>query len=301
MFSEDYLEEVLIPNTNKGLSVPMDLQEFIKWVGCWLYMAFWFGIESRRYWWSTTAPSMAKGALFRINRIMYCNQYDYILSDLSFTNREVPYEDGFFRNAPIGGSLEPEYGLAFFPSWINVIDESIWIGSKSGLLDLCVSAVNRTPLAMSGIQFFCALTSILWRAHIVEGKDRQTQLCKKKWEELEKTVGLMLRMCKIIFSTGKCVVLDSGFCVSKGITALLKFGVYAAALIKKNKYCTKGVPGDAIDQYFADKDVTYVYMLEAITASIPLKENDRLPITHSQSPLNFIFREAKHCLETLVL
>ena len=26
MFPEDYLEEVLIPNTNKGLSVPMDIQ-----------------------------------------------------------------------------------------------------------------------------------------------------------------------------------------------------------------------------------------------------------------------------------
>ena len=38
MFPEDYLEEVFIPETNKGMSVPMDLQELIKWVGCWLYM-----------------------------------------------------------------------------------------------------------------------------------------------------------------------------------------------------------------------------------------------------------------------
>ena len=51
-----------------------------------------------------------------------------------------------------------------------------------------------------------------------------------------------------IFSTGKCVVLDSGFCVSKGITALLEFGVYAAVLIKNRKYCPKGVTGDAIDK-----------------------------------------------------
>ena len=41
MFPEDYLEEVLIPDTNKGLSVPMNLQEYIHWVGCWLYMACW--------------------------------------------------------------------------------------------------------------------------------------------------------------------------------------------------------------------------------------------------------------------
>ena len=39
MFPGDYLEEVLISETNKVLSVPMDLQEYIQWVGCWLYMA----------------------------------------------------------------------------------------------------------------------------------------------------------------------------------------------------------------------------------------------------------------------
>ena len=100
-------------------------------------------------------------------------------------------------------------------------------------------------------------------------KDRPTQLGKKKWENLGKTVGLMLRMCEPIFSTGKCALLDSAFCVSKGITSLLEFGVYAAALIKKCKYWPKGVPGYAIDQYFSDKDVPYVGMLEAITEKIP--------------------------------
>ena len=99
----------------------------------------------------------------------------------------------------------------------------------------------------------------------MDGKDRPTQFCPKKWEELGKTVGLIIRMCELIFSTVKCVVIDSGFFVSKGITALLHFGVYAAALIKKCKYWPKGVMGDAIDQYFADKNITYVDMLDAIT------------------------------------
>ena len=59
-------------------------------------------------------------------------------------------------------------------------------------------------------------------------------------------------------------MLDSGFCVSKEITALLEVGVYAAAFIKKWKYWPNGVLGDAIDEYFADKDVTHMDMLEAI-------------------------------------
>ena len=54
-----------------------------------------------------------------------------------------------------------------------------------------------------------------------------------------------------------------------GVKYFLYIGVYADALIKKRKYWPKGVPGDAIDQYFADKDVTYVDMLEAITEEVP--------------------------------
>jgi hypothetical protein len=79
----------------------------------------------------------------------------------------------------------------------------------------------------------------------------------------------MLRMCEPIFSTGKCVVLDSGFCVAKGITALHNHGVYAGALIKKRKYWPKAVPGDAIDRYFRDKNVGDVAMLDAMTEAGP--------------------------------
>ena len=70
----------------------------------------------------------------------------------------------------------------------------------------------------------------------MEGKYRPNQLGPRKWEELGKTVGIMLRMYESIFSTGKCVVLVSVFCLSKGITALLNFGVYADALTKKCRY-----------------------------------------------------------------
>jgi hypothetical protein len=99
----------------------------------------------------------------------------------------------------------------------------------------------------------------------VEGKDRPQQLGPKEGAELGATVGLMLRMCEPIFGTGKAVVLDSGFCVAKGIVALEAKGVYASALIKKPPYWPKGVPGRAIDEHFADKDIGDVDMLEAKT------------------------------------
>ena len=114
MFPEDYLEEVLIPDTNKGLSVPMDIQEYIQWVGCWLYMAYWVGIESRRYWWSTTTPSMDKGDPFRLNCIMSRNQFDSIISSLHFTNREVPYEDGFLQMRQLEEAWNQNMAQQFF-------------------------------------------------------------------------------------------------------------------------------------------------------------------------------------------
>ena len=196
---------------------------------------------------------------------MYCKRFDSILSSLHFTNREVTYEDGLFHILQSEGAWNQNMDQQFLPWWINILDESMieWF-NKWGPVFIFV-VCNPYPFGNEQHTIFCALASILWRAQIVEGKDRPTQIILKKWKDLVKTVGIMLWMCKPIFLTRKCVVLYSGFCVSKGITALLGFGVYASALINKRKYWTKAVPGDDIDQYFSEKYVTYVDMLEAIT------------------------------------
>ena len=49
--------------------------------------------------------------------------------------------------------------------------------------------------------------------------------------------------------------MDSGFYVSVGIIAMHNFGVYDQSLIKKRRYWPKNVPGDAIDSYFANKEL----------------------------------------------
>jgi hypothetical protein len=90
---------------------------------------------------------------------------------------------------------------------------------------------------------------------IQEGKDRPHQFGKRKYEEFGATVGTMMRMCEPIFGSGKIVTMDSGFCVSKGITKLAENGVYGQALIKKRKYWPKYVPGDMIDEYMSAKAV----------------------------------------------
>ena len=44
---------------------------------------------------------------------------------------------------------------------------------------------------------------------------------------------MLLRVLEPIFTRGNVVILDSGFCVLKGIVELKKRGVYASALIKQ--------------------------------------------------------------------
>ena len=171
IFPEDYLEEVLISETNKSLSVPMDLQEYIQWVGCWLYMACWVGIESCRYWWYIMTPSMAKCAPFRLNRIMPRNRFDSILGALSFNNIEVPYEDGFLQMRQLEEDWNQNMAQQFLPSWINVFDDFMieWFNKWSPGF-ICVGGKPH-PFGNEWHTICCALISILWRAQIVEGKD----------------------------------------------------------------------------------------------------------------------------------
>ena len=63
----EFIENTVIKKTNEKLHVPMTTQEYIKWVGCWIYMSCWVGIRNRRYWLSTAAPPSHKGAPFLLN------------------------------------------------------------------------------------------------------------------------------------------------------------------------------------------------------------------------------------------
>ena len=71
--------------------------------------------------------------------------------------------------------------------------------------------------------------------------------------EIGKTIGIIIWMYEILFSTGKYVVMDSSFCVANKILALMLKVVYSRALIKKCRYWPKIVPGDLIGGHFSYK------------------------------------------------
>ena len=90
---------------------------------------------------------------------------------------------------------------------------------------------------------------------IVEGKDRPVQLGIGRFQEYGKTGSLLLRLFESIFSFGKVILLDSGFCALAAIVALRKFGVHSSALIKKWRYWPKHIDGVACKSYFESKPI----------------------------------------------
>jgi len=72
-----------------------------------------------------------------------------------------------------------------------------------------------------------------------------------------------------LFSTSKCIVADSAFCIIKCIVELHKKGIYMSALIKKHHYWPCSVDGDAIAAHFADKEVGSVDALPGVLEGIP--------------------------------
>ena len=80
----------------------------------------------------------------------------------------------------------------------------------------------------------CEFSGILFVVQLVEGKEYPLQTGPPEFEDLfGKTVGLLSRMMKSYFSTGRYVIIYYGFYVLKGLTQLRKKDVFACDFIKK--------------------------------------------------------------------
>eukprot|EP00957_Ditylum_brightwellii_P106682 8138603-Ditylum_brightwellii.AAC.1 len=71
-------------------------------------------------------------------------------------------------------------------------------------------------------------------------------------------------MSKHMYVTVKLIVVETGFCVLHGIVELKKEGAYAAALIKKCRFCSKYIKKDEVKQHMQSKTVGKVDVLRDI-------------------------------------
>ena len=77
------------------------------------------------------------------------------------------------------------------------------------------------------------MSNVMFAIELVEGKDEPLGAPLKEYSTEGKTVGLLLRLTKSLQGRGSIVLLDSGFCVLKGIIKLHEVGIFATALTKK--------------------------------------------------------------------
>ena len=252
-----FFENVILVETNKKIEGnPVTFGELLQFIGIWLFMSTTAGY-SRSDWFSQKPVDRWIGAPYRFNDIMSGRRFEAIISALTFTAAPAPaYQDKFFEVRELIYAWNCNMLATFSPSWVSCLDESMskWT-SKWTCPGFMFVPRKPWPMGNEYHSICCGLSGIMYWVELVEGKDAPPERGPLEFAGLGKTVGLMLRMCHPIYHTGKLVILDSGFCVLKGIVELKKVGVFASALIKKRRYWPKDVDGDRLSTYFADKDV----------------------------------------------
>lgn len=259
-----YITTVLLVETNKVLpGKKLLLGEFIRFIGLWLLMSTTAGC-SRSSFFEQTEPSPWEGAPFRLNEYMSKKRFEDIISSLRFTNVAAPtYRDKFWQVRQMITMWNRHMAEVFSAAWVSCLDESMSVWTSKWTCPGWMFVPRKPhPMGNEYHSICCGLSGIMFGIELVEGKDRPPQRPRDEHDEKGKTVGLLLRLCRSLYGTGKVVILDSGFCVLQAIISLKKAGVYASALIKKRRYWPKHVAGDAIREAFADK---------------PIGHQDRLP------------------------
>ena len=141
----------------------------------------------------------------------------------------------------------------FMPGWENCLAKSMNIRmNKFSCPGLMFISRKLWSFGNEYHMVCCCATGIMWVIGLMEGKDHPCQMGQETYDDLGVTVGLLLWLLAPIFFKGFIVILDSGFCVLKGIIELCKKGMFAYALIKKRRYWLKFVRGEEIKAHFVD-------------------------------------------------
>ena len=110
------------------------------------------------------------------------------------------------------------------PGWANCLDESMSVWTNKYTCPGWMFVPRKPwPFGNEYHMVCCCLSGVLWGLELVEGKDTPRQRPPPMYQILGNTVGLLLRILSPIFRRSFVVILDSGFCVLKGIIELKKW------------------------------------------------------------------------------
>lgn len=269
-FPKKFLVDVILVHVNNNNKLgKVEYGEFLRWLGLWFIMSTIEG-PNRRDFWSMDVIDVFNGSPFRLNLYMSRNRFEDILYSLGYTKSNPPaYNDKFYEIRDLVDAWNEHMSENFTPGWASCLDESMmeWTNQYTCPGFMFVPRKPH-PFGNEWHSICCGVSGIMFAVELVEGKDSPPEL-KKEFETLGKTVGLLLRLTKKLWNTGKLVVLDSGFCVLKGLIELRRRGVFASAVIKKRRYWPKYIDGDEIKLYFAFKDVGHADSIGGTLEDVP--------------------------------
>ena len=234
--SIQFIQDVILPSSNKKLKQQSTYGEFLQWLGLWILMSTRDGYDTCSFW-SLKKIDMFDGSGFHhLTELMSRNCFKAILGALSYVDHDPPVLlDHFWEVQWFDCCMESKHGRKFLALfWINVIDESMskWV-NKYTCLGFMFVPRKPWPFGNEFDDADCADSDIIWQVELREGKDHLQHLGGKEHDEKGKTVGTLLHLTQPIHGVGRLVVLDSSFCVLQGLVELKKVGVFAHALIKK--------------------------------------------------------------------
>ena len=257
LFPWKWLRIVVISQTNKNLDQELSWGELLRYLGLWFQMSSVGGGYKKTDFWSTLPfDERTNPCPYNFRKYMSMKRFDAITAALSFTAASKPtYRDKFWEVRQLIVEWNKNMAEAFSPSWILCLDESMSIWHSRWTCPGWVFCPRKPhPFGNEYHSACCGMSGLMFSVELVEGKDHPVDLGPPEYEAgVGKTGGLLLRMLKSCFHTGRYVVLDSGFCVLKALVALHEKGIYAGALIKKRRYWPALVPGKAMDERFAGK------------------------------------------------
>ena len=173
MFKRAFIEDVMLKGMNKRVDLPINLGEFLRWLGIWLLLSTIGGFRRSDFWCSKSIDRR-KGAPYRFNDLMSGRRFEEILQNLVFTDEEPPpYKDRFWEARQMVRVWNEWMAENFVPGWINCLDESMSIWTNRWTCPGWVFCPRKPhPFGNEYHTICCCMCGVLYRVEMVEGKDR---------------------------------------------------------------------------------------------------------------------------------
>jgi hypothetical protein len=237
LFPMQWLENKVIPSINETGQhkfkawKPLMLSEMLSFLGIQLMMSLHIH-QHRSVFWSEALPTRWQPAV-RFRDVMERDRYDSIIS--AFTLPALGTQGGRLnRVLTMVQQWNSHMVKAYHPSTLLCLDEimSAWT-NMSTAPSIQFLPRKPKPLGSEYKAIADSQTGVLFNLELVQGKETTQHYDS----EYGKTCALLCRMVENAGLThkGHRIVLDSGFCVTRGLALLYERGVYACMFVKKKR------------------------------------------------------------------